>query len=326
LFNKYALRSLGNTEIKVSPIGLGCWQFSKRSGLTGRYWPDLSECEITEIVACSLDRGLNWFDTAENYGGGASERALSRALARLKVPREEIVIATKWWPLLRRAGSIVKTIDERLEALGVKQIDLYQIHLPISFSSVRSEMRAMAELVEAGKIRSVGLSNYSAKSMRIAHATLQEYELVLAANQVQYNLLERDIEINGILETAKELGITIIAYSPLAQGLLTGKYHTEPQRLKDVGAFRKIYEGFNRRLLEKTQPVVDLLASMAEKYSVTPAQIALNWVIQVHGESIVTIAGAIKPSQAEDNAQAIRFTLSESDIADLNRVSWQHQV
>ena len=321
-----ALRNLGKTDIKVSPIGLGCWQFSKKSGLTGRYWPDLSDDEITRIVASSLDGGLNWFDTAENYGGGASERALSRALNRLEVPTSQVVIATKWWPILRRAGSIVNTIEKRLEALGVNQIDLYQIHLPYSLSSVRQEMHAMAELVAAKKICSVGLSNYSADSMRIAHATLQEYGLVLATNQVQYNLLEREIETNGILDTARELGITIIAYSPLAQGLLAGKYHAEPSRLRDVGAFRKIYEGFSQRLLAKTQPVVDVLRSLAEKYQVTPAQVALNWVIHVHGDSIVTVVGATKVSHSEDNARAMRFSLAESDIAELDRISWQHQI
>ncbi|MEA3441381.1 MAG: aldo/keto reductase [Chloroflexota bacterium] len=316
------LRSLGKTELKVSPIGLGCWQFSKGKGLTGRYWSVLSDDDIAEIVKLSLDGGINWFDSAEAYGSGESERALARALKRLDAAREDVVIATKWWPLLRSARSLINSIDERLDALGVSQIDLYQIHQRLSRSSVNAEMRSMAKLVDMGKIRSVGISNYSADDMRAAHNELQMHGLTLASNQVKFNLLDRRIESNGILDKAKELGITVIAYSPLAQGLLTGKYHQDPDRLKDVRAFRKIYKSYNRRLLDKTRPIVDVLQTLAEKYQVSAAQIALNWVINVHGDTVVAIAGASKPSHAADNVGAMKFKLSDADMALLDRVSY----
>ena len=240
-------RRLGGSDLFVSPIGLGCWQFSKGRGMTGRYWQALSDETITEIVHCSLRTGVNWFDTAESYGSGESERALSRALNRLGKQPEEVIIATKWWPFLRTARSLESGIDMRLENVGASRIDLYQIHLPISFSSTRAEMRAMAKLVAKGKICYIGLSNYSASAMQIANDELSRFGLTLASNQVEFNLLNRKIETNGVLDKAKELGVSIIAFSPLAQGLLTGRYHEDPDSIQTVRVFRKIYKGFGRR-------------------------------------------------------------------------------
>jgi aryl-alcohol dehydrogenase-like predicted oxidoreductase len=173
----------------VSPIGLGCWQFSKGKGLGGKFWPVLEVDEIENIVKVSLEGGVNWFDTAENYGRGESERALSRALKKLGRSPENVIIATKWWPLFRTAKSIIKTIDRRLSALGSFPIDLYQIHWPYSFSSAAAQMKAMAALVRQGKIRYVGVSNFSAQKMRIAQQELSSQGVDLISNQVQYSLL-----------------------------------------------------------------------------------------------------------------------------------------
>jgi len=319
-----SVRRLGNTELEVSPVGLGCWQFSKGKGMTGRYWSAISDEQIMEIVDCSIKGGINWFDSAEAYGGGESERALARALRTLNKNPADYVIATKWWPILRGAGSIIRTIDVRLRNLDVSQIDLYQIHLPFSFSSTRSEMRAMAKLIDKGKIRYVGLSNYSARAMRQAHDELAKFSTVLASNQVEFNLLNRSIESNGVLQSAKELGVSIIAYSPLAQGLLTGKYHEQPNLIRNVSSFRKIYTSFNRRKIEQCRPVIDLLTEIATKYGVTRSQIAINWVLSVHGETIVTIPGASSPGQACENLGAMQFQLFEEDIERLDRFSREY--
>ena len=142
-----------------------------------------------------------------------------------------MVVATKWWPLLRTARNIPHTIQDRLRHLDGFGIDLYMVHQPFSFSSPEAEMDAMADLVEAGKICSVGVSNFSAEICAGRTRELEKRGLSLAANQVLYSLLNRSIESNGILETAKELGVTIIAYTPLASGLLTGKYHNNPELL-----------------------------------------------------------------------------------------------
>jgi len=315
------LRRLGNSDLLVSPVGLGCLQFSRGKGVSGMMWPSLRRQEINDIVRASISGGINWFDTAELYGWGESERALSRSLDDLDVPRNDIVIATKWWPLLRTAGSITGTIGKRLSALNTPKIDLYQIHNPFSFSSINSEMKKMAKLVEQGEIRYVGVSNFSANGMRKAHKELSKYGLTLVSNQVNYSLLKRQIEKNGVLDTAKELGISLIAYSPLGRGLLTGKFHDNPDLIKSRHIFRKYYASLNKKKLKKSSSVVKALKSIALKYQVSPSQIALNWVINVQGEVVVTISGATKAGQASDNAGAMNFELSEDDLAYLSEVS-----
>jgi aryl-alcohol dehydrogenase-like predicted oxidoreductase len=165
-----SIRDMGRTGLKVSAIGLGCWQFSRNQGLGGKYWSYVEQDQVDEIVSLSLAGGINWFDTAEAYGGGESERALSRTLKNLGRKPGQVVIATKWMPFLRRASSIAKTIDVRLKNLDGYPIDLYQIHNPFSFSRVETEMAAMAELVRQEKIRYVGVSNFSASRMRRAAA------------------------------------------------------------------------------------------------------------------------------------------------------------
>jgi aryl-alcohol dehydrogenase-like predicted oxidoreductase len=317
----HELRKLGQTEIFLSPIGLGCWQFSKGRGLTGRYWKSLADEEINQIVEESHRGGINWFDSAEAYGFGESERALRRAIDEVVQDREDIIIATKWWPLLRSSRSLLNSIDERLDALGVSIIDLYQIHHPYSFSSTQSEMRAMIRLVESGKIRAIGLSNYSAKAMRDAHKELSKHGLTLASNQVEYSLLNRKIEKNGILDTARELGISIIAYSPLAQGLLTGRFHKDPTQIYQVRAFRRIFWTITQKKIEQSRDIIQVLQRLAVKYEVTLAQIAINWVINTQGNQVVAIAGASSKEQAHENVQSMNFELSEEDIHSLNEVS-----
>ena len=179
-------------------------------------------------------------------------------------------------------------------------------------------MEAMADLVEAGKIRSVGISNFNPDQMRRAHKTLQKRGLPLAVNQVQYSLLNRSIEKNGILETAKELGITIIAYTPLASGLLTGKYHKNPELLQKKGW---LWRTRLQRGVEKSRPLVLALEEIGAKYNATAAQVALNWVINSSGETVVTIPGATKTRQAQESAGAMQFKLSGDEMARLNEIS-----
>ncbi len=315
------LRRLGSSDLLVSPVGLGCLQFSRGSGISGAMWPKLSQREINSIIGISIKAGVNWFDTAELYGWGESEKALGQSLRDLKIPRDEVVIATKWWPLFRTAVSISKTIDQRLAALNIDSIDLYQIHHTFSFSSISSEMREMAKLVEQGKIKYIGVSNFSASAMRKAHKELAKYGLKLTSNQVNYSLLRRDIEKNGVLDTAKELGISLIAYSPLGRGLLTGKFHDNPDLINKRHIIRRYYASLNKSKIQKSGHVVGVLKTIALKYNVTPSQIALNWVINSQGDTVVTIPGATKAGHAEDNAAAMKFELSQDEIAFLNEVS-----
>lgn len=311
-------RSLGKTGIQITPIGLGVMDFSGGGGMIGRAFPVIPQEGKTAIVKAALDGGINWFDTAELYGGGVSERSLSDALKALGKADDEVVVATKWFPLFRTAGCIPRTIRERIKHLDGYSIDLYQVHQPIGFSSPEAEMDAMADLVEAGKIRSVGVSNFSPERMRRAHKALEKRGLPLAANQVHYSLLHRNIEFDGTLETAKELGVTIIAYTPLAWGLLSGKYHRNPDLLKSKLFYQR---GRIQRRLESSKPLIAALEEIAEKHNATPAQVALNWLVNFNGETVVAIPGAKKARQAEESAGAMGIKLSEDEMGQLDDLS-----
>jgi aryl-alcohol dehydrogenase-like predicted oxidoreductase len=312
------LRSLGKAEIKITPIGLGMMEFAGGGGLLGMAFPTIPQEEKNATLRAALEGGINWFDTAELYGRGVSEASLAAGLKAAGKRDEEVVVATKWWPLLRTARNIPHTIQDRLRFLDGYSIGLYMVHQPFSFSSPEAEMDAMAGLVEAGKIRSVGVSNFSAQHMRRAHQQLAKHGLPLAANQVLFSLLDRSIETNGILETAKELGITIIAYTPLASGLLTGKYHKNPELLQKKFFF---WRYSMQRKLEKSRPLVQAMEEIGSRYNATPAQVALNWVIHFHGETIVTIPGVTKVRQAEESAGAQKFKLSADELAWLDELS-----
>ena len=165
-------------------------------------------------------------------------------------------LATKWWPFFRAAGSIPATIGERIECLSPYPIDLYQIHQRFSLSSVKRQMDAMADLVEAGKIRSVGVSNFTAAGMEEAHRALAARGIPLVSNQVRISLLDRSIERNGLLEAARRLGVTLIAYSPLAQGILSGRFHENPEAIGSVKAMRRMSGSIKPETIAKTAPLV----------------------------------------------------------------------
>lgn len=315
-------QQLGITDIQITPIGLGVMQFSGGKGVFRFMFPDLSQHDKNAIVKTALDGGINWFDTAEMYGMGKSEQSLATALKDNRANDDDVLIATKWSPFFRTAGHISRSIDARQRFLDGYSIDLYQIHQPYSFSSPEAEMEAMADLVDAGKIRTVGVSNFSAERMRRAHAALQKRGLSLASNQVEYSLWDRSIENNGILESAKELGITIIAWGPLASGLLTGKFHQNPDMLSQTPLGRRT---ILRSKIEKSRPLVNMLVEIGEKNETTPAQVALNWLINFHGESVVAIPGASKVKHAEESAGAMQFKLSDVEMERLDIVSQELQ-
>lgn len=316
--NNIQKRSLGKTGIQVSPIGLGVMEFSGGGGLLGRVFPVISQEDKNSIIKAALDGGINWFDTAEMYGAGTSERSLAAALKAAGKADDEVIVATKWLPIFRTAGNIPRTIHNRLRFLDGYSIGLYMVHQPLSFSSPEAEMDAMADLVAAGKIRSVGVSNFNPDRMRRASNALKKRGLPLAVNQVQYSLLHRKIETDGTLDTAKELGVSIIAYTPLASGLLTGKYHKNPELLARQSSWRR---GRLQRDLETSRPLVMAMEEIAAKYEATPAQIALNWLIYCQDETVVTIPGATKVHQAQESARAMQFRLSADEMARLDELS-----
>ena len=310
------LRNLGKTEVKISPIGLGCWQFSQAQGFHKYFWKNIESETKNDIVKTSYENGINWFDTAEIYGSGRSERGLSTALKSIGLP--DVVIAAKWNPIMRRSKTITKTFHVREENLAPYNIDLHQIHNPYSISSLTSQLTKMNELYQTGKIKAIGVSNFSTTKMEDSFNTLEQLGSSLSSNQVRYSIFERSIQTNRLIDKAKDLGITIIAYSPLAQGLATGIYHKNETLLKNVPFIRK------RRLkknLKKTKKAITEMEQMASELNCSVAQISLNWLIHFSGETVVAIPGASKTSQALSNAQSMNIDLSKEKLNTLDELT-----
>jgi aryl-alcohol dehydrogenase-like predicted oxidoreductase len=293
------------------PTGLARWTPAKLA-----YGGAHGGEEEQRALEVSVAAGVNLFDTAEMYSAGASERRLGElALGK------DVLIATKFPPSpFSRAESLSKELNASLERLGRSWVDLYQHHYPSSRISIPELMDLMADAVEAGKVKAVGVSNYSAEEMRIAHAALAKRGIPLASNQVEYSLLHRQPEVNGVLDACRELGVTLIAYQPLASGALTGKYVA---RVRPTG-LRRFMGNFRREGLEAVAPVVALLREIGGRYSKTPAQVALRWLIE--NESVLPIPGAKNARQAAENAGALSFSLTPAEIEALNQATMAWRV
>jgi aryl-alcohol dehydrogenase-like predicted oxidoreductase len=310
------MTTLGRSEVRVSRLGLGVMVWGEASGVQ-RVMPAKSAYGGTNAADeqsafdASLAAEINFFDTAAMYSGGASERRLGE-LAEGK----EVVIATKFPPTpLGRAEDMPTALDASLRNLRRSFVDLYQHHFPSRRMDIAKLMDLMADAVQAGKIKSVGVSNYSAAQMRTAYDALARRGIPLASNQVQYSLLHRQPETNGVLETCRELGITLIAYQPLASGALTGKY-LDGSRPVGIRRFREPFRGSKFHAL---RPVVTLLRAVADHYGKTPGQVALRWLLEQ--EAVVPIPGAKNADQAAHNAGALSFSLSPDEIGYLNEAT-----
>ena len=301
--------------VSFPPLGIGTWSWGDR--LFWGYGSDYGEQEVEQAFEAAVANGATFFDTAEVYGLGESEKLIGRFL---KKSNRSCQIATKYFPLPWRFNSqaVADALSDSLKRLQVEQVDLYQVHMPVSFfMSQDTLMEALASEVKRGRILSVGVSNYSATQMQEAHDLLAKYDVPLAVNQVRYSLLTRKIEQNGILELARELGITILAYSPLDQGLLTGKY--TPDNTEIVQGARKLDPKFSASGLSKIEPVISKLKQLGEKYQKSPVQVALNWLVVQ--ENVIPIPGAKNPRQAAENAGAIGWELSTEDAQELGSLA-----
>ncbi|MBW4426006.1 MAG: aldo/keto reductase [Nostoc desertorum CM1-VF14] len=307
--------TLGQNGPVVTPLCIGTWAWGDK--LFWNYGNAYGPEQLQEAFTAALEAGITFFDTAEVYGMGLSEKFLGQFLQQTQQP---VQIATKFGPLPWRftAQSISDALTASLKRLQLERIALYQVHWPFAFFlSQETLMNALADEVKRGRIGAVGVSNYSAEQMRDAHQILAARGVPLAVNQVRYSLLTRQIESKGILATARELGVTILAYSPLAQGLLTGKYSIDSAETP-TGA-RKIDPRFKKEGLQKIAPVISLLRNFGEKYDRTPAQVALNWLI-AQG-NVIPIAGVKTAEHVRQNAGALGWKLSDDEIGELELVS-----
>jgi aryl-alcohol dehydrogenase-like predicted oxidoreductase len=290
-------------------MGLGAWQWGDR--IVWQYGHGYSVEEVHQAFQISIHEGINFIDTAELYGNGLSERLLGRFLKETDQP---VLIATKFFPLPWRVrkAALPRALKGSLARIGVENVDLYQIHWPSPLMSTDSTMEGLAECVKNGMARTVGVSNFGQSRMLAAYSALARHKVPLASNQVHYSLLNRAVEKNGTLARCRELGIRLIAYSPLEKGLLTGKYSVEHP---PPGSRARGYAG----LLPKIQPLVKLMTGIGQDHGgKSHAQIALNWLIC---KGALPIPGAKNAEQAQENAGALGWRLTAAEVTKLDGTS-----
>ena len=329
-------RRLGGSGIAVPVMGIGTDSWGEKLlGYGKRYGDD----DLYQAYRACLDAGLNFFDTAEGYAGGVSESLIGTFHGR---DGRDILIATKFDnPILfarrggkAKPGSVAAALNASLKRLGVDHVDLYQVHFPLPAEAIDGFMEVLAAQLKAGKIRALGVSNFGADAMRQAHRSLAARNIALASNQVCYNLLHRHPEQNGVLDACRELDVALIAYTPLATGVLTGKYRrggvrsTLTQRLfLRLVQFDPFHEGTNRpslvqRLLskprtlqfEQLEPLFQCMEEIAGAHGKTIGQVALSWLLTAD-PCVIPIPGAKNLRQARENAGALDWRLSAGERA-----------
>ena len=306
-------RYLGGDRLAVSRLGLGCMSMSD-------FYQDAGdEQESVAVIQRALDQGCSLLSTADIYGPFTNERLIGRAIAGR---RDEVVIATMFGQVRREDGSFVgfdsrpeyvnKACDASLERLGVDYIDLYFQHRVDPTVPIEDTVGAMAQLVQAGKVRHLGLSEAAPETIRRAHATHP-----ITALQTEYSLFARDPE-NEILSTVRDLGIGFVAYSPMGRGLLTGRWRT----IEDLAAddYRRLDPRFQGENLERNVDVVTRVNEMARAMGCSPAQLALAWVL-AQGDDIVPIPGTKRLHYLEENLAALELALSTDDLRRLDEVA-----
>jgi aryl-alcohol dehydrogenase-like predicted oxidoreductase len=312
----------------TAPLGVGTWAWGDRStwGMGG-YDSDLTETTIGEAWDASLDLGVTLFDTAEVYGRGESERIIGKLLGAEAARRGSVVIATKFMPLPHKLNvkrALRSALVASLERLGLERVALYQLHGPVSARSKGALADALAAVHEEGLVDAVGVSNYSVGEMERIHGELVKRGMPLASNQIEFSLLRRKPETGGLLAACKRLGVVPLAYSPIGQGRLTGKYsaaNPPPGR-----------RSFSAHPMEKVDEVVAVLRRIGDAHDRTPSQVALRWTIE---KGAVPIPGAKNAGQARENAGALGWQLTSDDMAALDAVAldgksslqarfWQH--
>ncbi len=311
----HSLIRLGQTDILIPPLGVGTWQWGDK--LVWGYGKGYTDADIRAAFDASVQAGITFFDTAEVYGFGRSERLLG---SFVRVSGQPVVVATKFFPMPYRlsAKTLSRALRGSLQRLGLPRVDLYQIHWYTPHLSIEALGNALADAVEAGLTRAVGVSNYSREQMERMYRVLEKRGVPLASNQVKYNLIEREVEHNGLLQACRDLGVTLIAYSPLAMGVLTGRYTAQTP---PPGTRGRLYK---RETLASLEPLLARMRAIGEAHGgKTPAQVALNWLI---AQQTVPIPGAKNARHAASNAGALGWTLSADECAELAELAARVQI
>jgi aryl-alcohol dehydrogenase-like predicted oxidoreductase len=321
--------ALAGSEVGIPPMGVGTWAWGDKStwGMGG-YDSDLTMDSIRVAWDASIDAGVVLFDTAEVYGKGESERIIGKLLADDPERAGKVLIATKFMPSpwkLQVTSALLASLRASIDRLGVEAVDLYQIHGPISLRSHGAMADALAAAHSEGLLKAIGVSNYSAKETRAIDAALRERGVRLATNQIEYSLLRRKPEDDGLIDCCRELGVVPLAYSPIGQGRLTGKYSAANPPPGN--------RSFSNHPMEQVDRVVAELRRIGDAHDGrTPSQVALSWLI---AKGAVPIPGAKNRRQAEENAGALGWAMDEGELAALDAVAlhgksslqsrfWQH--
>ncbi|RIA88456.1 aldo/keto reductase [Glomus cerebriforme] len=305
------LRELGKTGVKIPVIGLGCMGMSS-------FYGSFDEQENLKVLNRALELGCNFWDTSDMYGPETNEILLSKVL---KDRRSEVFICTKFgvirdsnfnFSVCGTPEYVHQACENSLKRLGIDYIDLYYQHRMDPNTPIEDTVGALAELVKEGKIKHIGLSECSANTLRRAHKVHP-----IAALQIEYSPWSLDIETNGIMETCRELGITIVAYSPLGRGFLTGKYKSiddfEPNDI------RRTHPRFQGENFAKNLELVNKFSEYANKKGVTSSQLCLAWVL-AQGDNIVTIPGTKKIKYLEENLEAAKIQLSSNELSEIRQI------
>ena len=302
--------NLGATAVRVTPIGIGTWSWG--DSIVWKYGSGYAEQEIEDAFQTALRSGVTFFDSAEMYGRGKSEKFLGQFVRASGAP---VTVATKFMPLPWRLtkNSLLDALRRSLDRLGMERVDLYQIHWPLHLAGMRRWMEGLAEAVDRKLALAVGVSNYSAAQMRRAYEELKKRGVPLASNQVEYSLVHRAPERNGVLDACRDLNVKLIAYSPIGMGMLSGKYSLSN---RPPG-----YRGrrYGRAFLERLGPLLVVLKETGEKHGgKTSAQVAINWTM---ARGAVPIPGAKTGAQARELVGAVGWSLSENDSSRLDEAS-----